>query len=163
LPSIATDYIVALHLKPPSYNARMALNHIDIEGGLRRLAERRIEDAMKEGKFDNLPGMGKPLDLEPMPADENARMTWWALRILKQNDFTPHEVQWRKEIDVLKLAIGKLTDESKLAGLVIRVNELVRKLNTLGTNAINIPMSPVDLETERSRLRDRVRCKSISS
>jgi hypothetical protein len=40
----------------------MSWKHVDIEGGLRRLAERHIEDAMKEGKFDNLPGAGKPLD-----------------------------------------------------------------------------------------------------
>ena len=35
------------------------------------LLDRRIEDAMREGKFDNLPGAGQPLDLEPMPAEEN--------------------------------------------------------------------------------------------
>ena len=62
---------------------------------LRRLADRRIEDAMKEGKFDNLPGKGKPLNLEPMPAEENARLTWWALRILKNNDYTPDEIRSR--------------------------------------------------------------------
>lgn len=55
----------------------MSLKHVDMEAALRRLAEKRIEDAMEEGKFDNLPGRGKPLDLEPLPADENARMMWW--------------------------------------------------------------------------------------
>jgi hypothetical protein len=133
----------------------MSLKHVDIEGGMRRLAERRIEDAMKEGKFDNLAGAGKPLELEPMPADENARMTWWALRILRQNDFTPHEVQWRKQIDKLKEAIDRLADESKLPQLVARVNELVHQLNTLGTNAIRLPVAPMDLENERARLRER--------
>jgi hypothetical protein len=134
----------------------MALYHIDIEGGLRRLADRRIEDAMKEGKFDNLQGAGKPLELEPMPADENARMTWWALRMLRQNDFTPHEVQWRKQIDKLKEAIDRLRDDSKLALLVERVNDLVRRLNTLGTNAIRLPIAPMDLDIERARLRQRL-------
>jgi hypothetical protein len=33
---------------------------------------------MKSGKFDNLAGAGKPLDLEPMPAEESARMTAFA-------------------------------------------------------------------------------------
>src|SRR5439155_8100542 len=51
----------------------MLLHHIDLASALRRLAEKRIEEAMKEGKFDNLAGAGKPLNLEPMPADEGAR------------------------------------------------------------------------------------------
>jgi hypothetical protein len=144
-----------------SYNRGMSLKHVDIEGGMRRLAERRIEDAMKEGKFDNLQGAGKPLELEPMPAEENARMTWWALRILRQNDFTPHEVQWRKQIDKLKELIDRLKDESKLPMLVARVNDLVRQLNTLGTNAIRLPIAPMDLETERARFRERAESTNL--
>ena len=29
-----------------------------------RIAERRIKEAMSRGEFENLPGAGKPLDLE---------------------------------------------------------------------------------------------------
>jgi hypothetical protein len=134
----------------------MSLEGVDLENAFRRLAERRIEDAMKEGKFDNLPGAGAPLELEPMPADENARMTWWALRILKQNDVTPHEVQWRKALDYLKAQLERLNDESRLEPLVGQINDLVRRINTLGTNAINIAVAGVDLETERERLRVRI-------
>ena len=133
----------------------MSLKHVDFESAFRRLAERRIEEAMKEGKFDNLPGAGAPLELEPLPADENARMTWWALKILKQNDVTPHEVQWRKALDHLKARLEKLTDESRLEVLVGQINDLVRRINTLGTNAINIAVVEVDLEDERRRLRFR--------
>jgi hypothetical protein len=135
----------------------MSLKDVDIESALRRLAERRIEDAMKEGKFDNLPGAGAPLELEPIPADENARMTWWALKILKQNDVTPHEVQWRKALDYLRGQLERLTDESRLEALVGQINDLVRRINTLGTNAINIGVSGVDLEDQRRRLRFRER------
>src|SRR3954451_1925766 len=98
----------------------MSLKNVDIESALRRLAERRIEDAMKEGKFDNLQGAGQPLELEPMPADENARMTWWALKILRQNDVVPHEVQWRKRLDGLREQLDALTDETHLEPLVIQ-------------------------------------------
>src|SRR3954470_19633031 len=93
-------------LKPARLDAAtispMSLTNIDITAALRRLADKRIEDAMKEGKFDNLSGAGQPLELEPMPADENARMTWWAIRLLRQNDFTPHEIRWRKIVEGLK-------------------------------------------------------------
>ena len=71
---------------------------------------------MREGKFDNLPGAGKPLDLEPMPADENARMTWWMLRILKNNDFTPDEVHWRRQIDRLKDELDSGDDRAARRG-----------------------------------------------
>ena len=111
---------------------------------------------MKEGKFDNLPGAGAPLELEPIPADENARMTWWALKILRQNDVTPHEVQWRKALDYLREQLENLTDEARLEAVVAQINDLVRRINTLGTNAINIGVVGVDLEDQRRRLRLRV-------
>ena len=115
----------------------MGLQHIDMEAAFRRLADKRIEDAMKEGKFDNLAGAGQPLDLEPMPAEENARLMWWALRILKNNDFTPEEIRWRKAIDHLKSRLASATEEAEVIRLVAQANELVRKVNTLGTNALN--------------------------
>ncbi|HSI33970.1 MAG: DnaJ family domain-containing protein [Phycisphaerae bacterium] len=68
----------------------------DIGGALRRLAEHRIEQAMREGKFDNLSGAGQPVDLDSMPVDENARMIWWALKIMRQDDPPP-----RPERDVV--------------------------------------------------------------
>ena len=134
----------------------MSLKHVDLESALRRLAEKRIEDAMREGKFDNLPGAGKPLDLEPMPADENARMTWWMLRILKNNNFTPEEVRWRRQIDGLKAELDRATTEQRVDVLVKTINGLVHQINTLGTNAINLAVAPVSAEAERQRLRERL-------
>ena len=138
----------------------MSLKHVDLESALRRLAERRIEEAMREGKFDNLAGAGKPLDLEPMPADENARMTWWMLRILKGNDFTPEEVRWRRQIDGLKEQLESATTEQRVEVLVKTINGIVRQINTMGTNAINLAVAPVSLEVERQRLRDRLAQKA---
>jgi hypothetical protein len=134
----------------------MGLQHVDLDHILRRLAEKRIEDAMKDGKFDNLPGAGKPLELEPMPADENARLTWWALRILRQNDFTPEEVRWRKSIDYLKARLRKATEERQVEDLVRQVNDLVYKINTLGTNALKAPVTSLDLRDELERFKERV-------
>ena len=91
----------------PAYNPAMGLTNIDIGSAMRRLADRRIEEAMREGKFDNLAGAGKELNLDPMPAEENARMTWWCLRIMRNNDFTPHEIQHRKAIDHLKARLAQ--------------------------------------------------------
>ncbi|HEX2971664.1 MAG TPA: DUF1992 domain-containing protein [Tepidisphaeraceae bacterium] len=134
----------------------MGLQNVDITSALRRLAEQRIEDAMREGKFDHLEGAGKPLNLEPMPADEDARLRWWALRILRQNGVVPEEVRWRKALDYLRVRLSCLRDESHLESVVEQINELVRKINTLGTNALKGDIVPVDVEVERVRLRARL-------
>ena len=80
----------------------MSFRHVDIEGALRRLADRRIEDAMKEGKFDNLEGAGQPLDLEPMPAEEGARMMWWTVRLLRKTGNGDLAVKLSKMPDAMK-------------------------------------------------------------
>ena len=36
------------------------------------------------------------------------------LRIMRNNEFTPHEVRWRKALDHLRDELAALTDESRL-------------------------------------------------
>jgi hypothetical protein len=126
----------------------MSLRDIDMTSALRRLADRRIEEAMQEGKFDNLEGAGRPLELEDMPADEDVRMTWWAIRILRKNDFTPHEIRWRKMIDGLKSELSSASTEERVRKLVAEINELVHKINTLGTNVLKSGVVGVSLDDE---------------
>lgn len=126
----------------------MGLRDIDFDSVFRRLADKRVEDAMAEGKFDNLPGQGEPIEIDEAPADENVRATWWALRILKQNDFVPDEVRWRKAVDRLKGDLFKETDPIAARRLCEQINSLAHKLNTMGTNAIRLAITPVDTEVE---------------
>ena len=49
----------------------------DIQRVIELIAERKIEEAMQEGKFDDLPGKGKPL-----PLDEE----WFAPPELRQSE-----------------------------------------------------------------------------
>ena len=133
----------------------MSLKNIDMDSVMRRLADKRIEDAMAEGKFDNLEGAGKPIELEDIPADENARMLWWALRIMKNNNFTPDEIRWRKAVDVLKAELDKTLDEARMETLCVQINEFVRKINTLGTNAMQTGVVGVSLEDQRAKLAER--------
>jgi hypothetical protein len=62
------------------------MKHDDLSAAMQRLAEHRIEQAIRQGKFDNLPGAGQPVNLDDMPADENARMIWWALRMMRSGE-----------------------------------------------------------------------------
>jgi hypothetical protein len=109
----------------------MSFKHLDVENALRRVADRKIEEAMRE----------------------RARMLWWALKLLKQNDVIPEEVTWRKQIDDLKQELAAAGDEKQIIALVMQINRMVRQLNTLGTNAIASSMAPVSLDAELQRFR----------
>ena len=135
----------------------MGLKDVDIDAVLRRLADKRIEEAIEEGKFDNLPGAGKPQDLEPLPADEDARAMWWAMRIMRGADVVTDELRYCRQIAHLHARIRTTTDEGTLRRLVREHNDLVRRLNTMGTNAIRSTLGPLDEEEEIERLRSRTR------
>lgn len=72
------------------------------------IAERKIQDAMEEGLFDNLPGRGQPLDLSVNPFEPpNMRAV---NRILKQNRVLPPWLLLEQEIEASPaLALGTLS------------------------------------------------------
>lgn len=73
-----------------------------------RIAERRIRDAMAQGEFDNLPGAGKPLNLEDyFSTPEDLRM---AFSILKNANCAPAEVELLNDIARLQRAIAETAD-----------------------------------------------------
>mgnify|MGYP001360902941 CR=1 FL=1 len=59
--------------------------------------EDAIEQAMREGKFDHLPGKGKPLKLEDQPNEDPE----WRLahHVLKNSGFTLPWIEARQEIE----------------------------------------------------------------
>lgn len=60
------------------------------------LVERLIQEAMDEGKFDNLPGKGKPLQFDDNPYTEPGQA--WAYGLLKRNGLAPAWIELDKEI-----------------------------------------------------------------
>ena len=75
------------------------------------LAEQRIEEAMRGGEFDNLPGAGKPLELDDdRMIPEESRV---AYRLLKNAGFVPPELETRKEIADLHRLLATVTDEQE--------------------------------------------------
>ena len=66
---------------------------------LQRIAEQRILEAQREGAFDNLPGMGKPLELEDLSwVPEDLRIGY---HVLKNAHVLPPEVELLKDIHSL--------------------------------------------------------------
>jgi hypothetical protein len=84
------------------------------------LVEQKLLEAVSRGEFDDLPGAGRPLDLDDDPlVPEDLRL---AYRILKNAGFVPPEVQSQNEIAALeRLAIGDATAIKKLALLKARI------------------------------------------
>lgn len=61
--------------------------------------EEIIQEAMRKGKFDDLPGKGKPLDLERDEPDPYASEgSWLVNKILRENKAAPLWVELEKEI-----------------------------------------------------------------
>jgi hypothetical protein len=76
-----------------------------------RIAERAIAEAMREGRFDNLPNAGQPLDLEDyFKAPEDMRA---AYGVLKSANILPEEVELLNEIGRLDRAMASESDPSQ--------------------------------------------------
>ena len=92
---------------------------------MRKLAEEKIREAMDEGVFDNLPGKGKPLDLEEDGAvPEDMRL---AFKILRNAGCLPIEMEVRKEIYSLRQLLKEAIDEDSRRQLRRELNFLMLK------------------------------------
>ena len=84
-------------------------------GAFGLLAERKIEEALARGDLDNLPGAGKPLQLDDDPlVPEDVRM---AHRILKNSGFVPPEVEHIREISELERTVLRAAEADDRAPL----------------------------------------------
>ena len=78
--------------------------------GLERIAEQKILDAIARGEFHNLPGAGKPIDLEEyFRTPEELRM---AYSILKSARCLPEEIELMSEVAALDRELGAAADGS---------------------------------------------------
>jgi hypothetical protein len=84
------------------------------------LAEKKLLEAVSRGEFDDLPGAGRPLDLDDDAlVPEDLRL---AYRMLKNAGFVPPEVAALNEIAALeRLAIGDAKAVKKVALLKARI------------------------------------------
>jgi hypothetical protein len=81
--------------------------------GFERIAENRIREAMQAGEFDDLPGAGKPLDLDGyFELPEHLRA---AFSILKSANCVPAEVAVLNEIATLEHQLDAAPDDQRPA------------------------------------------------
>lgn len=93
------------------------------------VSEDRIKKAYRDGEFENLPGLGKPLEFEDLSAiPEELRM---AYRLMKNAGFTEGESQLRQEMMTIEELIKKCDDSTEKASLQHKLNEKLLRYNQL--------------------------------
>jgi hypothetical protein len=94
-----------------------------------KLIEEIIREAMERGEFDDLPGKGKPLDLDAYFATpEDVRLGY---SVLKSAGCAPVEVELQKEIESLKARLDVSDDERERQSLRKEIEGKTLKLNLL--------------------------------
>jgi hypothetical protein len=104
------------------------------------IAERKIQEAIRNGELDDLPGKGKPLQLDDdSHIPEELRL---AYKILKNADCLPPEVEMKKEILRMRDLLEGTEDLDEKYRIMKRLNFQILKLNMLK------PVSPLLEENE---------------
>ncbi|AST00593.1 DUF1992 domain-containing protein [Geobacillus thermocatenulatus] len=109
--------------------------------GFWRIAEEKIREAMKNGEFDNLPGFGKPLELEDLSRiPEELRLGYL---LLKNAGYVGEEAELRKELLTLEDLLRCCEDdeekrelEKKWTEKQLRFAELMKKRGQTNSKAL---------------------------
>jgi hypothetical protein len=90
------------------------------------IANRRIEQAQKEGLFDNLPGKGKPiadLHYERPPG-------WWAMRMVRAERNRSTLEQLEGQIGTTRASFWRAGSETEVRQRVAEANRQISAYNT---------------------------------
>ncbi len=123
-----------------------------------RIAEERIREAMEKGEFDDLPGKGKPVNLEDMSMVPPELRP--AFKLLKNAGFLPPEMELRKEIASLEELIECIDDERILEETVALLNEKILTLNIMEKRSLPLEKKQYYADALRRKLRVSFRGKS---
>ena len=89
--------------------------------------DEQIKEAIARGEFDNLPGKGKPLDLDAYFATpEHLRMGY---SILRSADNVPEEMELLRQIEHLKKSLDSSTTPMERKSLRKQLSEKLTNLN----------------------------------
>jgi hypothetical protein len=94
-----------------------------------RVAEQRIIEAQRKGEFDNLPGKGKPLELEDLSwVPQDLRIGY---KILKNAHVLPPEAELLKDIHTLEDLLKHVEDEGQRQSLAKSIQWKMVRLDLL--------------------------------
>ncbi|MCM2533909.1 DUF1992 domain-containing protein [Neobacillus pocheonensis] len=93
------------------------------------ISEDRIKKAYQDGDFDNLPGFGKPMQLEDLSGiPEELRM---AYKLLKNGGYTQDESLLRQEMMTIEDLIKNCHDSNEKENLQKKLNEKILRFNQM--------------------------------
>ncbi|HLG96944.1 MAG TPA: DUF1992 domain-containing protein [Bryobacteraceae bacterium] len=115
------------------------------------IADRKIQEAMESGGFDNLPDKGKPISLDRNPFEDPT--TWMAHHLLQVNGFAPAWIEEARDIDATAARIRALLKDRSpraIAEFRERGAELNRRILTynLKCPSTQVHKHLLDLEAE---------------
>ncbi|KFM99097.1 DUF1992 domain-containing protein [Bacillus clarus] len=87
-----------------------------------------VKRAEKEGTFDDLPGKGKPLNIDKDLSYNPEKQLY---RTLKNNHVLPRWIELSKEIDYLKEKLNEIKDTEEAAKLIRTINKKILEHNLL--------------------------------
>ncbi len=103
-----------------------------------KIAERHIQQAQERGGFDDLPGQGKPLELDDdSMIPEHLRAGY---RLLKNSGYLPPELQINKEIKEVEALLLQVQDDVERDTAERRLHYLQMRLNQLRGEGISVAL-----------------------
>ncbi|MBF0118302.1 MAG: DUF1992 domain-containing protein [Desulfobacterales bacterium] len=104
--------------------------------GFEKIIEERILNAQRRGEFDNLPGLGKPLELnDDISVAEDLKL---AYKILKNAGFIPPEIELKKNIIETKELLSGMEDTLEKYKTMKKINFMIMKLNSMRKVSVNL-------------------------
>ena len=101
-----------------------------------RLAEQRILEAQRRGEFDDLPGKGKPLELEDLSwVPDDLRIGYM---VLKNAHVLPPEVELLKDVHTLEDLLKHVEDEGERKALAKSIQWKVIRLDMLKRRSMSV-------------------------
>jgi len=101
-----------------------------------RLAEQRILEAQRKGEFDDLPGKGKPLELEDLSwVPDELRIGYM---VLKNAHVLPPEAELLKDIHILEDLLKHVEDEGERKALAKSIQWKVIRLDILKRRSLTV-------------------------
>ena len=101
-----------------------------------RIAEQRILEAQRNGVFDDLPGKGKPLELEDLSwVPDDLRIGY---HVLKNANVLPPEAELLKDIHTLEDLLKHVEDEGERRALAKSIQWKMIRLDMLKRRSLNL-------------------------
>lgn len=102
-----------------------------------RIAEQRILEAQRNGVFDDLPGKGKPLELEDLSwVPDDLRIGY---HVLKNANVLPPEAELLKDIHTLEDLLKHVEDEGERRALAKSIQWKMIRLDMLKRRSLDLP------------------------